>query len=98
MNSESSRSHAIVTLVMEQRVKASLVYTIPADLRFLRSKLHLVDLAGSERIKDTGSTGAGETGAGGCQQPVWLAAVSKQVEQPFKHKVFGRDSKRRAKA
>lgn len=64
MNSESSRSHAIVTLVMEQRVKASLVYTIPADLRFLRSKLHLVDLAGSERIKDTGSTGAGGDGGG----------------------------------
>lgn len=57
MNSESSRSHAIVTLVLEQRAKPDLAKSIPQDLRFLRSKLHLVDLAGSERQKDTGATG-----------------------------------------
>ncbi|GAX81091.1 hypothetical protein CEUSTIGMA_g8525.t1 [Chlamydomonas eustigma] len=57
MNSESSRSHAIVTLTMEQRAKISSAQKIPADLRFLRSKLNLVDLAGSERVKDTGASG-----------------------------------------
>jgi kinesin family protein 15 len=58
MNAESSRSHAIVTLTMEQRAKVSSTQKIPADLRFLRSKLNLVDLAGSERVKDTGASGA----------------------------------------
>lgn len=57
MNSESSRSHAIVTLVLEQRAKPSMQDQVPEELRFLRSKLHLVDLAGSERVKDTGATG-----------------------------------------
>jgi hypothetical protein len=27
---------------------------LPAELHFLRSRLHLVDLAGSERVRDTG--------------------------------------------
>ena len=57
MNSESSRSHAIVSLTLEQRAKLSIAKRIPEDLRFLRSKLHLVDLAGSERAKGTQASG-----------------------------------------
>ena len=57
MNSESSRSHAIVSLTLEQRAKLTLAKKVPEDLRFLRSKLHLVDLAGSERAKETGASG-----------------------------------------
>lgn len=57
MNAESSRSHAIVTISMEQRVKIQFSNSVPTDVRFLRSKLHLVDLAGSERAKETGATG-----------------------------------------
>ncbi len=59
MNAESSRSHAIVSLTLEQRAKLSIAKRIPEDLRFLRSKLHLVDLAGSERAKDTQASGEG---------------------------------------
>ena len=46
LNEHSSRSHAICTLQMEQRLRPG----APADPdapRFLRSKLHLVDLAGA---------------------------------------------------
>lgn len=57
MNAQSSRSHAVVTLTLEQRAKPSALKSLPNDLRFLRSKLRLVDLAGSERQKDTGATG-----------------------------------------
>ena len=57
MNSESSRSHAIVSITMEQRVKLKMAQRVPEDICFLRSKLHLVDLAGSERAKDTQSSG-----------------------------------------
>uniref|UniRef100_H3GMZ2 Kinesin motor domain-containing protein n=1 Tax=Phytophthora ramorum TaxID=164328 RepID=H3GMZ2_PHYRM len=47
MNEQSSRSHAIFTLLLEQRDLAS------GTRRF--SKFHLVDLAGSERAKRTGA-------------------------------------------
>lgn len=57
MNSESSRSHAVITLSLEQRVKRTAAAHVPKELHFLRSKLHLVDLAGSERVRDTGATG-----------------------------------------
>ena len=57
MNEQSSRSHALVTLYLEQRVKLSKASSISKDLRFLRGKLQLVDLAGSERQKETGATG-----------------------------------------
>jgi len=46
LNDASSRSHAIFTLVLEQRRKPN----APADSKapkFLKSKLHLVDLAGA---------------------------------------------------
>ncbi len=41
---------------MEQRVKPEAQFSLPADLAFLKSKLHLVDLAGSERVNETKAT------------------------------------------
>ncbi|XP_055012790.1 kinesin-like protein KIF27 [Boleophthalmus pectinirostris] len=53
MNNLSSRSHAIVTLQLHQRVQD------PTTSEWFEhtSKLHLVDLAGSERADKTGNTG-----------------------------------------
>ncbi|WOK92526.1 kinesin-like protein KIN-4C isoform X1 [Canna indica] len=62
MNSQSSRSHAIFTIYIEQK-KASLesYNGMPnnegAADDILFSKFHLVDLAGSERAKRTGADG-----------------------------------------
>lgn len=50
MNSQSSRSHAIFTITIDQRKKID-------KSCFFRSKLHLVDLAGSERQKKTKAEG-----------------------------------------
>ncbi|XP_055461045.1 chromosome-associated kinesin KIF4A [Psammomys obesus] len=50
MNSQSSRSHAIFTISIEQRKKND-------KNNSFRSKLHLVDLAGSERQKKTKAEG-----------------------------------------
>lgn len=58
LNQHSSRSHAILTLTLEQRARPSAAKQLPAECRYLRSKLHLGDLAGSERAKETGTTGA----------------------------------------
>ncbi|GAA0144720.1 microtubule binding motor protein [Lithospermum erythrorhizon] len=56
MNSQSSRSHAIFTICLEQKgVPSSPVNGAVDDI--LSSKLHLVDLAGSERAKRTGADG-----------------------------------------
>ncbi|KAM4663044.1 chromosome-associated kinesin KIF4A isoform 1-T2 [Discoglossus pictus] len=50
MNSQSSRSHAIFTIAIEQRKDGD-------KNSSFRSKLHLVDLAGSERQKKTKAEG-----------------------------------------
>ncbi|XP_078268131.1 chromosome-associated kinesin KIF4-like [Rhinoraja longicauda] len=50
MNSQSSRSHAIFTIAVEQRKKSDKNY-------YIHSKFHLVDLAGSERQKKTKAEG-----------------------------------------
>ncbi|CAI0417548.1 unnamed protein product [Linum tenue] len=60
MNNQSSRSHAIFTISMEQK-KITMCSSggneddMGDDI--LRAKLHLVDLAGSERAKRTGADG-----------------------------------------
>ncbi|EYU25460.1 hypothetical protein MIMGU_mgv1a000623mg [Erythranthe guttata] len=58
MNNQSSRSHAIFTITMEQmRIpNDNSINDCMAD-EYLSAKLHLVDLAGSERAKRTGSDG-----------------------------------------
>ncbi|KFV84613.1 Kinesin-like KIF7, partial [Struthio camelus australis] len=65
INAQSSRSHTIFTVTMEQRRGAGRLTrltlhdrtSIPASGQVLVSKFHFVDLAGSERIVKTGNTG-----------------------------------------
>lgn len=51
MNVQSSRSHAIFTLVIESAEMGS-----DGEQHIRRGKLNLVDLAGSERQAKTGAT------------------------------------------
>ncbi|XP_009707953.1 PREDICTED: kinesin-like protein KIF7, partial [Cariama cristata] len=62
VNKQSSRSHTIFTVTMEQRRRAGRLPlhhppSVPASGQVLVSKFHFVDLAGSERIVKTGNTG-----------------------------------------
>jgi kinesin family member 21 len=62
MNSSSSRSHAVFTLLMRQRRLAAdqevsdkdTDAEAPEQYETLTAKFHFVDLAGSERLKRTG--------------------------------------------
>lgn len=53
MNDQSSRSHAIFTISIQQ----TRVACDAKDIEVLSAKFHFVDLAGSERLKRTGATG-----------------------------------------
>uniref|UniRef100_A0A3P8VAL4 Kinesin family member 7 n=1 Tax=Cynoglossus semilaevis TaxID=244447 RepID=A0A3P8VAL4_CYNSE len=59
MNPNSSRSHTIFTVYMDQRRGLSRLYGNfnSSGPQMLSSKFHFVDLAGSERILKTGNTG-----------------------------------------
>uniref|UniRef100_A0A3B5M0W8 Kinesin family member 7 n=1 Tax=Xiphophorus couchianus TaxID=32473 RepID=A0A3B5M0W8_9TELE len=59
MNPNSSRSHTIFTLHMDQRRGSTRLYATAGSTgpQVLSSKFHFVDLAGSERILRTGNTG-----------------------------------------
>ncbi|KAI3986938.1 hypothetical protein MKX01_039873, partial [Papaver californicum] len=57
MNNQSSRSHAIFTITLEQMRRQHSSANKFVNGEFLCAKLHLVDLAGSERAKRTGSDG-----------------------------------------
>nr|GEW19667.1 kinesin-like protein KIN-4C [Tanacetum cinerariifolium] len=56
MNTQSSRSHAIFNICMEQKRIAGVTSGVGHDDCW-SAKLHLVDLAGSERAKKTGADG-----------------------------------------
>ena len=56
MNEESSRSHAVITIMLDQRREVSPDPTSPV-FETITSKFRIVDLAGSERQKKTGATG-----------------------------------------
>ena len=55
MNAQSSRSHAVFTVLIEQRSRVS--GEGAKRILVTKSKFHMVDLAGSERNKRTGNTG-----------------------------------------
>ncbi|XP_047329146.1 kinesin-like protein KIN-4C [Impatiens glandulifera] len=57
MNSQSSRSHSIFTISLDQKKNASSYPEEVQDEDNFCAKLHLVDLAGSERAKRTGADG-----------------------------------------
>lgn len=67
MNENSSRSHAIFSISLEQHsledlyTKEKPLETVNSPLEipeFITAKFHFVDLAGSERLKRTGATGS----------------------------------------
>ena len=51
MNRESSRSHAVFTIIVESAVRTN----VNTEATVTIGKLSLVDLAGSERIRNTGA-------------------------------------------
>lgn len=59
MNAQSSRSHAIFSILIKRQRRISTEESgLPEDdFETLTAKFHFVDLAGSERLKRTGATG-----------------------------------------
>ncbi|CAJ1352508.1 unnamed protein product [Effrenium voratum] len=58
MNEQSSRSHSIFTLILEQRRRLTNGGGEGSEEDYVTAKFHLVDLAGSERAKRTGAVGS----------------------------------------
>jgi kinesin family protein 3/17 len=59
MNQVSSRSHAVLTITIDQTMRKTTPKSedIPHSSPKKRSKIHLIDLAGSERADSTGAVG-----------------------------------------
>lgn len=57
MNEQSSRSHAMFTIILQRRKKVFTSNENCEEIETYNSKFHFVDLAGSERLKRTGATG-----------------------------------------
>ena len=57
MNDQSSRSHSVFTIKIEQRTVTNLSDSRQRE-QMVKAKVNLVDLAGSERAGKTGATGA----------------------------------------
>ena len=56
MNDQSSRSHSVFTIKIEQKTSTALDGGLTKELT-VKAKVNLVDLAGSERADKTGATG-----------------------------------------
>ena len=57
MNDQSSRSHSVFTIMIDQRTSTHLPGGLTKELT-VKAKLNLVDLAGSERANKTGAAGS----------------------------------------
>ena len=57
MNEQSSRSHSVFTIKVEQKTNTELEGGVTRE-QIVKAKLNLVDLAGSERANKTGATGS----------------------------------------
>lgn len=94
MNDLSSRSHAVLTLTIEQ-VQRRRNSQDPSDINSRkRSKIHLVDLAGSERANTTLATGLRlKEGSSINQSLLTLGNVISALSTPGTHHISYRDSK-----
>ncbi|CUG86438.1 OSM3-like kinesin, putative [Bodo saltans] len=79
LNSDSSRSHSVFTIVMECTETSD-----DGDARSVTSKLNLVDLAGSERQSKTGASG--DTLKEGCNINLSLSALGTVIDTLVKGK------------
>eukprot|EP00428_Durinskia_dybowskii_P064440 CAMPEP_0170383522 /NCGR_PEP_ID=MMETSP0117_2-20130122/15518_1 /TAXON_ID=400756 /ORGANISM="Durinskia baltica, Strain CSIRO CS-38" /LENGTH=775 /DNA_ID=CAMNT_0010639227 /DNA_START=54 /DNA_END=2381 /DNA_ORIENTATION=+ len=57
MNDQSSRSHSVFTIKVEQKTVTDLTSGVTRE-QIVKAKINLVDLAGSERAAKTGASGA----------------------------------------
>jgi hypothetical protein len=57
MNDQSSRSHSVFTIKLEQKIVTELGDNRQRE-QMIKAKINLVDLAGSERASKTGASGA----------------------------------------
>ena len=57
MNDQSSRSHSVFTIKIEQKTSTDIAGGLTRE-KTVKAKVNLVDLAGSERADKTGATGA----------------------------------------